>query len=573
MQPAFAPQTPQPTQGGRPSPQEAPEVSQALEHLRSQGIVPAFGSSASTSQVPPEPSGDGRVPVLGDILKPFAEAGLSFIAPYRAVSGGLTGGLEGARKAVEPIDLPIVGKTSPMGSVTPQEALTGPGINKFVRETAGNALQMAPYFLPFSQLPASAPLLSRMATGAGQGAVSGALGGGGRAIREGEGAKGIAVSTAQGALGGAIVGGATPAVTTGVRKASSLWTGVDDADYTSVLGNPDKLAYGQQVRAENPKDAYSALAQRIGDKLNSDRKEAAASWKSAMEQFSSQNPDARFDVSSRAREITDALSEFGIKAKVVKGNVVLYQDGPASVGKAGMGKLQEFANELYKARNLDADQLIRLRQTFNRIYNEIPKGEFRDVTPAHAAMMKMKGPLDKVLSETLPPQLRAADAAIASWYDTMEDFGYKIIDGKGRMDKNAGAFLRSLNRGEKLEWQSAVGPELMDRLDAIRLADQFANIKPNTGSRPFDIIKAYAPSVISGGAGAVALGASPAAALPILGTVLGMSPLVAGKVLQAVSAGSQNGFNQAVKTGLAQMAGPPVGEGLLSRARRAVLGE
>lgn len=140
------------------------------------------------------------------------------------------------------------------------------------------------------------------------------------------------------------------------------------------------------------------------------------------------------------------------------------------------------------------------------------------------------------------------------------------------MDKNAGSFLRSLNRGEKLEWQTAVGPELMERLDAIRLADQFANIRPPTGSRAFDIIRSLGPSILGGGAGAVAIGGSPAAALPLLGTVLGMSPLAAGKVLQAVAAGSRNGVNQAIKTGLAETVGPYIGEGLLSKARKAVTG-
>lgn len=565
VQPAFAPQ------GQQPGAQASPEASQALERLRSQGVVPAFGSSQSTLPVPPEPTGDGRVPVLGDVLKPFAEAGLSYLAPYRAVSGALTGGLEGARKAVEPVDLPIVGKTSPMGSVTPQEALTGPGVEKFTRDTVGNALQMAPYFLPFPGAASAASLPSKMLAGAKMGAVSGAMGSGGRSVREGGSAGDVAASSLVGGVGGAVTGAVLPAVGVGVKKVSSALTGVPEDVYTRSIDNPELHQYAKNVVAENPEAPYSAMAERAAGKLMGDKNAATAAWKKAAADFAKANPGAKFDVSAGAQDIADSLSDFGIAAKTVKGRTVLSQEGPKAISDRALGKIQEFVDEVQSSKALTPEQLIRLRQSFNRIYNELPTSELGGPTAAHAAMMKLKEPLNSVLDDVLPAPLKAADAALRAWYDSMDKFGTRIMDAQGNVNQNAGSFLRGVTGREKTVWQDRLGDELVDRLQAIKDALVLSNVKPIQGSRTTDIVKTAIPYML--GIGAASSGAGAAGTIPFFAALAGMSPAVAEKFVSMVGQGAKSGLNQAVKAGVVQSAAPSVGEGILTKARKAILGK
>lgn len=532
-----------------------PSYASSEERLRAAGVDPTKANQIQQGE-------PGFIQsVAQNIARPFLNVGASTYAVSDAVRNLVQGNRQGAQQALDkPYDFGYFGKgIKPMGSVTPQEALTPDGMGTVARDAASNALQLAPYTFGGGFSPTKPGLLSKMVAGGKTGSTVGSMSSLGSAIGDKASLRDTAARTAVGAVGGGITGATIPLIQEGVRRTLGATSGLGNKTLEKFTSKPDSIKYGQDaISSGGENGGYYQLGQDLKDKLVSDKSIADSAWKAASTNFQKANPNVRLNVAEQLGDIATPLQDFGLNVVKDKGKFAVIADGPTGFSDKQLSEVSKLLNKFSTYKALRPEQLPRLLQEISAAYEAVPIGN-NGPLPYHALIMQMKAPVANAVKATMPKDLLESYALQEAYYDAMDRYGSRVIDKAGESTMNASNFLRSIGNPGRGELRDKVGQGLVNRVQSIKDAEAISHVLPPTGSRNEDVFRqlfAYFGAIPTGGA-----------------SIAVASPAVVGNAALGVGRLGQAGVTGALKTGILEGVSEPTGKALLTQARKRILGQ
>lgn len=383
------------------------------------------------------------------------------------------------------------------------------------------------------KLPGVQGSLSRMATAGATGAAFGGTQGAATALKEG---KSVAPEVESGIRGGFLFGGALQGglelAKYGIPALSRMGTGVEKKYYDIAYENPDKFSQVSQYVKDNKENPYYKLANETGQQINSLKEEAKTSWDLGVKEFEKKYPQQRINVGQNAQSLREKLKPFGLTVNS-DGSAVIPSGKVSQFDKKEIEYLSSLMNDIKNAKNLKPNDLLRLKEKVSSYYDKIPLGVNGNPKQYHAAVMNLVEGVDDVISKVSPEELKTAFQNYRQYYDVLDGFGKRIVDGQGNVKVGAEQFLSNignLNKGEQRKiidgLRSVLGVDLIQEVEMIKAAQQFNNLFPQTGSRTQDIVRS---GLIYGGGGLGLTTGNPLVSGAIFGAT---SPSVAGGVTQ-----------------------------------------
>jgi len=532
-----------------------PSYASSEDRLRAAGVDPSKANQTQQG----EPGFFQSV--AQGVARPFLNVGASTYAAVDAARNLVQGNPQEAQRTLDKTyDFGFLGKgIKPMGSVSPDKALTSEGVGTVVRDATSNALQLAPYTFGGGFLPTKPGVLGKVIAGAKTGSTVGGMSSLGSAIGDKSSLEDTAVRTAFGALGGGVTGAAIPLIQEGVRRTLGATSGLGNKTLEKFTSKPDSIKYGQEaISSGGENGGYYQLGQDLKDKLVSDKSIADSTWVAASNNFQKKNPNVRLNVAEQLGDIATPLRKFGLYVVKDKGRLAVVADGPTGFSDKQLGEVSKLLNKFSTYKALRPEQLPRLLDEMSAAYEAVKIGN-NGPLPYHALIMQMKAPVANAVKAVMPEELLNSYALQEAYYDAMEKYGSRVIDKAGESTMNASNFLRSIGNPGRGELRDKVGKGLVNRVQSIKDAEAISRVLPPTGSRNEDVFRqlfAYFGAIPTGGA-SIAV-ASPA--------VVGNAALGIGKLGQA-------GVTGALKTGILEGVSEPTGKALLTQARKRILGK
>lgn len=397
------------------------------------------------------------------------------------------------------------------------------------------------------KLPGVQGSLARMLTAGATGATFSGTQGAATALKEGKSViPEVESGIRSGFLFGSTLQGGLELAKYGIPTISRMGTGIEKKYYDIAYQNPKEFSDASKYVKENKDNPFYKLANETGQKINSLKEEAQNSWKIGADEFAKKYPQQRINVGQNASSLREKLKPFGLTVNI-DGSAVVPSGKVSQFSKQEQEALSALMLDIKNANNLKPNDLLRLREKVSSYYDKIPLGVNGNPKPYHAAVMELVDGVDDVIQNVSPKELKQAFQNYRQYYDVLDGFGKRIVDGQGNIKVGAEQFLSNignLNKGEQRKLidnlKNVIGVDITKEVEMIKAAQHFNQLFPQTGSRTQDVIRS---GLIYGGGGLGLTTGNPLVSGAIFGAT---SPSIAGGVTQTLGKLSQNKVIQKV---------------------------
>lgn len=391
--------------------------------------------------------------------------------------------------------------------------------------------------------------------------------------------RGVIGKVASPVVEGVVAGVTDKAVTTALNKGLPLFkkgltklgatlTNVSDKTLERAFNQPKMMSTAVQEISENVTQPFLKLSQQIGNTMKDKIDEAARAIGSAKDDILTNNPGARFDVSSATDDLARVLKEENLSLKMggtaaKKDFFILNELGDPITSEAALNPsitglvqgqakpladdelkgLVEYVKTVNKAEKYTIDDVLDLKKLYNRIYNELGTNDIGTTSNAQRILRKLRTTVDDKISSAMPPDLALAYKDYSKAIGAHEDFGSFLSDHKGKLELSdrAESYLNTLwgntkgqRRQDVEELSKFLGIDINGKMQTLKDAQALSDMFPKTGGRTLDVLRTFlAKGAVSAGTtvGAIA-GGVPGAAVggaAGAGVTAVTSPLLVGK--------------------------------------------